>query len=129
MSDEIGRLKSALGATAPRPPAPARERAMAAAMAAFDRHHQGSSDEARHKGEVPERGTSWIRRLLMPMSRPSLAFTGVAGLVLLAGVVVHLTTTAPLDAPDFALAPADVGPPQSGPGARRSEPVCGEFVF
>ena len=129
MSDEMGRLKSALGATAPRPPAPARERAMAAAMAAFDRHHQGSSDEARRKGEVPERGTSWIRRLLMPLSRPSLAFSGVAGLVLLAGVVAHLTTTAPEDAPDFALAPANVGPPQAGPGAGRSVPAYDFYML
>ena len=121
MSDGMGRLKSALGATAPRAPAPARERAMAAAMAAFDRHHQGSSDGARHKGEVPERGTSWMRRLLMPPSRPSLALAGVAGLVLLAGVVVHLTTIAPPDAPEFVFAPADVGPPQTGPGASRPE--------
>ncbi|MCY4450921.1 MAG: von Willebrand factor type A domain-containing protein [Immundisolibacterales bacterium] len=121
MSDGMGRLKSALGVTAPRAPAPARERAMAAAMAAFDRHHQGSSDGARHKGEVPERGTSWMRRLLMPPSRPSLALAGVAGLVLLAGVVVHLTTIAPPDAPEFVLAPADIGPPQAGPGASRPE--------
>ena len=116
MTDELGRLDSALRATSPQPPAPARERAVAAAMAAFDRRHQGISGETRHMGEVPKRGTPWIRRLVMPMSRPYLAFAGVASLAVLAGVVVHLTSVAPSLSPDLALAPASVSPPGAGPG-------------
>ena len=95
MTDELGRLESALRATSPRPPAPARERAMAAAMAEFDRRRQGMSGGARHKGKVPNRGTSWIRRLAMPKSRPTLAIAAVAGFALLAGLVIHLTSVAP----------------------------------
>ena len=95
MTDELGRLDSALRATSPRPPEPARERAVAAAMEAFDRHHQGIPGGARRKGQVPKRGTSWMRRLAMPTSRPSLAIAGVAGLALLAGLVFHLTSTTP----------------------------------
>ena len=108
MNNELGRLESALRATSPRPPEPARERALAAAMAEFDRRHQGTPGEARRKGQVPNRGTSWIRRLVMPMSRPSLAVAGVAGFVLLAGVVLHLTSVAPPLSPELALAPAGV---------------------
>ena len=116
MTDELGRLEAALRATSPRPPERgARERASAAAMAAFDRHHQGIPGGARRKGQVPKSGTSWIRRLAMPMSRPSLALAGVAGLALLAGVVAHLTSVAPPLSPDLALAPASVRPPEAGP--------------
>ena len=116
MTDELGRLESALRATSPQPPAPARERAVAAAMVTFDRRHQGISGETRHMGEVPKRGTPWIRRLAMPISRPYLAFAGVASLAVLAGVVVHLTSVAPSLSPDLALAPASVSPPGAGPG-------------
>ena len=116
MTDELGRLESALRATSPQPPAPARERATAAAMAAFDRRHQGISGETRHMGEVPKRGTPWKRRLVMPMSRPYLAFAGIASLAVLAGVAIHLTSVAPSLSPDLALAPASVSPPGAGPG-------------
>ena len=120
MTDELGRLESALRATSPRPPEPARERATAAAMEAFDRRHQGIPGGARRKGQVPKRGTSWIRRLAMPMSRPSLAIAGIAGFALLAGIVFHLTSVAPPLSGDLALAPASVGEPGAGPGAAPS---------
>ena len=45
----------------------------------------------------------------MPFPRPSLALAGIAGIALLAGVVVHLASVAPpLLLPDAALAPASV---------------------
>ena len=127
MTDELGRLESALRATSPQPPEPARERAVAAAMEAFDRHHQGIPGGARRKGQVPKRGTSWMRRLAMPTSRPSLAIAGVAGFALLAGLVFHLTSTAPPLSPDLALAPASVSPPEAQPtDAALAPPSAGE---
>ena len=115
MTDELGRLDSALRATSPQPPEPARERAISAAMEAFDRHHQGIPGGARRKGQVPKRGTSWMRRLAMPMSRPTLAIAGVAGFALLAGVVGHLTSVAPPLSREDVLAPASVSPPEAEP--------------
>jgi len=120
VTDELGRLQSALRATSPRPPEPARERAVAAAMEAFDRHHQGIPGRARRKGQVPNRGTSWIRRLAMPRSRPSLAIAGIAGFALVAGVVFHLTSTVPPLSPDLTLAPAGVSPPEADPSTADS---------
>ena len=98
MTDDLARLESALRATPPRPPAAARERAILAAKEAFDRRHQGTRGGARHKGQVPKRGTSWIWRLVMQMSRPSLAFAGSAAVVVVAGVVSYqiLVTPQPL---------------------------------
>ena len=52
----------------------------------------------------------------MPISRPSLAVAGVAGFALLAGLVFHLTSTAPPLTPEFALAPASVGDPEGSAG-------------
>ena len=96
MTDELARLESALRATSPRAPAAARERAISEAMAAFDRHRQGSDAGMRHKGQVPARGTSWIRRLFaMPLSRPSLAFAGSAAVLVVAGIVSHQVLLAP----------------------------------
>ena len=95
MNDELARLESALCATSPRPPAAARERAISEALAAFDRHHQGSNGEMRHKGRVPMRGTSWIRRLAMPLPRPLLAFAGSAAVVVVAGILSHQVLMTP----------------------------------
>ena len=114
MTDELGRLESALRATSPRPPARVRERAVAEAMTTFDRRHQGISRETRPMGEVPKRGTPWIRRLAMPPSRPSLALAGVAGLALLAAVVANLTSIAPHPSSEFATSLAKVGEPEAG---------------
>ena len=52
----------------------------------------------------------------MPMSRPSLAIAGVAGLALLAGLVIHLTSVAPPLSPDLVLAPASVDESGAGQG-------------
>ena len=120
MTDELGRLESALRATSPEPPERARERAVAAAMEAFDRHHQEIPGGARRKGQVPNRGTSWMRRLAMPASRPSLAIAGVAGFALLAGLVFHLRSIAPPSSSDLAVPPASVGEPGAGAGGADS---------
>ncbi len=98
MSDELERLASALRATTPRPAMAARARAVAAATAAFDRRHQGIREAARHKGQVSpnsaSRLTSWVRRCTVPMSRPALALTGAAFLIV-AGVVLRQLLLAP----------------------------------
>ena len=99
MTDDLARLESALRATSPRAPEAAREQAISEAMEAFDREFQGTGGEARQKGRVPKRGTSWIRRLAMPLSRPSLAFAGSAAVVVVAGIVSHQVFMAPQPPP------------------------------
>ena len=110
MTDELERLESALRATSPRAPRATRERAIAEGMAAFDREFQGTGDEARQKGRVPKRGTSWIRRLAMPMSRPSLAFAGGAAVVVVAGIISHQVLLTPPSPPFDRAGPASVSP-------------------
>ena len=129
MSDELERFARALRAAAPRPSAAARERAVAAALAAFDRHRQGIGDEARHKERVPRRGgTFLLRRFAMSrlamsftssFRRPRLALAGGAGLALVAGaaLVVHLYPVAP-PVPLPLLAFVDGSPDAAGPGDR-----------
>ena len=98
MNDDLEKLARALRATAPLPSDEARARAVAEAATAFDRHHQGIRDEARQRGQVPNVGTSWLRRFTMPVSRPyHLVLAGGASLALLAGVIVHLIPSAPPD--------------------------------
>ena len=99
MTDDLARLESALRATSPRAPDAARARTISEAMEAFDREFQGTGDEARQKGRVPNRGTSWIRRLAMPLSRPSLAFAGSAAVVVVAGIVSLQVFMAPQPPP------------------------------
>jgi len=82
MNDEIERLQSALRANRPSPPAECQERALAAALAAFDDHHQ-----TRSKGAVQaeydnrRRGVWW---LFLPVSnwwlRPAFASAITLGL-------------------------------------------------
>ncbi len=91
MSDELEKLESVLHATTPRAPAPVRERTISEAKAAFSRHHQGIDDEIRHRGRAPEPGAfaQRIRRLAMPLSRPSLAFVGSAVVVAVTGLIAY----------------------------------------
>ena len=122
MSDELERFARALRADAPRPSAGARERAVAAALAAFDRRRQGIGDGARHKERTPRRGvTSLPGRLAMSFTssfrRPRFAFAAGTGLALVAGaaLVVHLfPPTAPLPR----LASVESLPGAAGPGDR-----------
>ena len=99
MSDDLAKLESALRATSPKAPATVRERAISEAMAAFDRHHQGSSGELRHRKRVPKSGTSWIRKLAMPLSRPTLALAGSAAVVVVAVLVSHQLAVTPPSPP------------------------------
>ncbi len=89
MSDELDRLESVLRETSPRAPAVAREQAIHEAMAAFDRHHQGTGEQTRHRRRESKFARSWIRKLVMPLSRPSLAFAGGAAAIMVAVVVSH----------------------------------------
>ena len=116
MSDELARLEAALGATSPRAPASVRARAVSEAMAAFERHHQESAGEARHRGRVPMRGTSWIRRLAMSLSRPSLAFAGTAAVVVVAGIVSHQVLMTPPAPPAPVESTASMDPADTAPG-------------
>ena len=106
MTDDLARLESALRATSPRAPEAARERAISEAMAAFDRHHQGMGGEARRNGQAPKRAASWIRRLVMPMSRPSLALAGSAAVLVVAGITSHQVLMTPRPAPPEPASPA-----------------------
>ena len=124
MSDELERFARALRADAPRPSAGARERAVAAALAAFDRRRQGIGDGARHKERTPRRGvTSLPGRLAMSFTssfrRPRFAFAAGTGLALVAGaaLVVHLFPVAPT-APPPLLASVESLPGAAGPGDR-----------
>ena len=109
MTDEFARLESALRATSPRAPEGARERAVTEAMAAFDRHHQGMGGGARQKGQVPKRGTSWIRRLVMPTQRSSFALAGSAAVLVVAGIVSHQVLVTPQPPPLESPRPASPG--------------------
>ena len=124
MSDELGRLESALRATTPHPSTEARGRAITAATAAFDRHHQGIWEPVRQKGKVPESSTywltSWLRRLPVPTSRPALALAGAVFLIV-AGVVLHQILLAPPAFPP-GLSPVDLSDPAGPSASLRSQP-------
>ena len=93
MNDDFDRLTKALRANPLRPAPGDWQRAVKAAMAAFDRHHQGIRDGSRQTGHVPEQGTSWLRRISMP--RLKFAFAGMAACLLVAGVVGYRTFWTP----------------------------------
>ena len=107
-SDDLTSLESALRATSLWAPEAVRERVISEALAAFDRYHQGMGSGARHTEEAPKRAASWIRRLVMPMSRPSFAFAGSAAVLVVAGIVSHQVLITPRPPPP---APAGVESP------------------
>ena len=90
MSDELERLEAALRADVPEPPTQARERAVAAAMSAFDRHQQTVADGGRRTGWAGETVRSWLRGLASPNSNTYLAFAGAAAFALVAVFVVYM---------------------------------------
>ena len=99
MSDELQRLESALRATTPRAPVSVREQTITEARASFSRHHQGIGDQTRHREKAPEPGAfaQWIRRLAMPLSRPSFAFAGSAAVLAVTGLITYqILVTHPL---------------------------------
>ncbi len=118
MSDELEKLESALQATTPLAPAPVRERTISEAMAAFSRHHQGIGDAARHRGRAPKPGafTQWIRRLAMPLSRPSLAFAGSAALAVTGLITYQILVTQNLPYPSYQPPPSPAATPVQPPG-------------
>ena len=103
MKDDLERLKSALDANRPQPPAGERDRAIAAAIAAFDRHHQGIGHGYREKGHVPKGGTFWLRRIATSLPRIYLAAASTA-VVLVAVVGIGLQYLVP---PQFSMVGRD----------------------
>ena len=93
MSDEFERLESALRTQAPEAPAEARERAITAAMAAYDQAHETHVDGGRATGGVGKTFGSWWRRLATPKSNTYLVFGGAAASAL---VVVFLVLVLPV---------------------------------
>ena len=90
MNEELERLEAALGADVPEPPADARERAIAAAMSAFDRQRETVADGGRRSGWAGEAFRALSRGLASPNSNTFLAFAGAAAFALVAVVVVYL---------------------------------------
>ena len=90
MTDELERLERALRGDAPRPPEGARERALEAALEAFDareRDRQGSERGKRPIGRAPRNGAFRWRGLKMNPSRYLIAGSASLALLLLAGGV------------------------------------------
>ena len=78
--DELAILKSAFQNTSPKPPASVREQAITTAKGEFDRRIKGKSTEKRHMDKALNFSAlhSYIKRLVMQFSRPSLALVGGA---------------------------------------------------
>lgn len=116
MSDELERLQSALRVTTPRPSAAARERAVAAATATFERQRQGIREAARQKEQVSDNNpfwlASWLRRVTVPTSPPALALAGAAFLIVI-GVVLRQLLLTPIEWSDPAGLPASLPSPES----------------
>ena len=91
MSDELERLRAALRAQAPQPPPEARERARAAALAAFDAYRQGIGDRQRQTGRVAIDATSLLRRFAVWLARPYPALAGVAVVLAVVAIVSYQT--------------------------------------
>ena len=127
MNDEFDRLATALRANPPRPSPGDRERTLEAAMAAFDRHHQGFRHGSRQTGHAPAQGARWLWRI--PMPRLSLALAGMAVCLVVAGVVGYRTLRIPAE-PQLVAARPDPGasvpapPPQSRLSAARSKSLA-----
>ena len=102
MSDELERLEAALRADVPEPSAEARERALAAAMAAFDRARETLADGGRRSEWAGAAFRSWLRGLASPNSNTYLAFAGAAAFALIAVFVVYLMPLSLLLSPDSA---------------------------
>jgi len=78
--DELTMLKSAFQISSPKPPASVREQAITTVKGEFDRRIKGNGIEKRHMDKALNFSAihSYIKRLLMQFSRPSLAFVGSA---------------------------------------------------
>ena len=78
--DELAKLKSAFQDTSPKPPASVREQAITTAKGEFDRRFKEKDIEKRHMDKALNFSAlhSYIQRLTMQFSRPSLALVGGA---------------------------------------------------
>ncbi len=96
MTDELKKLQEALQAPPPKPAEAQRERAMAAAMAAFDEKNsaaaQGTELEERHTGRVSRFINALFGRRSMSFANPTFRYA-LAGGASLAVIAVVLTTT------------------------------------
>ena len=98
--DELEMLKSAFHNTAPKASAAVREQAISTAKGEFNRRTKGKGNEKRLMDKALKFSAfhSYIRRLVMHFSRPSLAFVGSA-VALAIGIVSYqivVTTHSPL---------------------------------
>ena len=98
--DELEMLKSAFHNTAPQAPEAVREQAISTAKGEFNRRTKGKGNEKRLMDKALKFSAfhSYIRRLVMHFSRPSLAFVGSA-VALAIGIVSYqivVTTHSPL---------------------------------
>ena len=91
MSDELERLEAAMRANVPQPPAEARNRTIAASMAAFDEHRESIHDGAPAKAGREKGFRSWLAGFTRPSSHTHWALAGAAGLALVATLAVYLT--------------------------------------
>ena len=101
MNDEIERLQSALRANRPSPPVECQERALTAALAAFDDHHRTRNKRAvQAKDDSRRRGAWW---LFLPVSnwwrRPAFASAITLGLAAVLFVAYLQPFTRPLAPP------------------------------
>ncbi len=129
MNDELERLARALRATRPRPPEGARERAAAAAMAAFDRHFQGIRSGERQRERKPRVGAARLRRFAMPITifrHPYPIIAVAAGFALFA-LVYHLTAPEPpADTPPIVAQAPTVPPAAQTSAPPRDRPIAAE---
>ena len=98
--DELAMLKSAFRGSTPQPPEDTREQAISIAKEQFNRRIKGKGNEKRHMDKALNFSAlhSYIKRLVMQFSRPSLALAGSA-VALVIGIVSYqfvVTTQQPL---------------------------------
>ena len=110
--DELEMMKSAFHNTAPQASAAVREQAISTAREKFNRRTKGKGNEKRLMDKALKFSAfhSYIRRLVMHFSRPSLAFVGSA-VALAIGIVSYqmvVTTHPPLQDQKFFTEPAEI---------------------
>lgn len=88
--DELAMLKSAFRDSVPQPPEATREQAISIAKEQFNRRTKGNGIEKRHMDKALNFSAlhSYIKRLVMQFSRPSLALAGSA-VALVIGIVSY----------------------------------------
>ena len=117
MTDELKKLQEALQAPPPKPADDVRERAMAAAMAAFDEKNstarQGTGSEERHTGRISRFINTLFGRRSMSFANPTFRYA-LAGGASLAVIAVVLTNTMMLQPTTFDAVQAPIDELQVG---------------